>query len=886
MFGRQGSGATPVEKLTEELSKKTIQMDMMETTLNKTKHELEETKKLVAELRKEKAAKASLCTKLEETTEKLKKDVKQKEYAVTSLQEQIQSLKSKPVARSASRSESPGFLRSSFSERSPSSSTVSIGEEGSSQAASELMRQVEDLKKEVETLRAAGTTKMRSPLASSTGFGASPQVLDANRVRALNDEVSTWKDRSESLMSELQSTKRRLAAMENEYSMSQELVAQAQDAKEKAESRYKSAQEEVMQLRELAAQDSSALKSQLRQSQGLAARHASDADEVASHADALQKKIDALVTEREAMERAKDEALALANKAKDSARTALADKDLLSKELDEKVVSFASLKAKYDSLEASKRASDAQFEALCAKLNAAHSVAQMNEANAQAMAGTASKAEMDASQLLKRLEATQERCDAAELSMEGLRAQLESTQEELKAKCDEHNQLSNAFEEATTKMAALSVDGGEKNAQKNAALSANALLEEKISVLEKDVASRDATIKDLTQEMDSLNTLLIQRTKDLEHTELLLSNAKSAVESVTEKSALNASDFESHTSTIVDDLEKMKERAEKAERDAREAQELQVHAVSATKQATQSLDAVKQELEDHKELLRAESDRADALSDLLEHREEELKALRQEIAELKSKSNQAEDLLLDAEQSGKKMDSLHAQLTAANEDVVGLKDELESKQTEISQLIAVQKDKERKIESLEGAHADLCAQMEDLRSSLTETEDKLGQFEQRALQAEMKASDAQSLARDFEIAKEDAEKSTESLQQELEKAKEEIHALQRDGVTGADDSRDAAHASDAEEHVKELRSRVDQLEKLLEDEKNKSQNLEADLKTEKRRANAAAMKAAGLDASANTADQDPPADTGNARDDGHAHVVSKVVSSIFDKYRK
>lgn len=52
MFGRQGSGATPVEKLTEELSKKTVQMDMMETTLNKTKHELEETKKLVAELRK------------------------------------------------------------------------------------------------------------------------------------------------------------------------------------------------------------------------------------------------------------------------------------------------------------------------------------------------------------------------------------------------------------------------------------------------------------------------------------------------------------------------------------------------------------------------------------------------------------------------------------------------------------------------------------------------------------------------------------------------------------------------------------------------------------------------------------------------------------------
>ena len=820
-----------------------------------------------------------MCTKLEETTEKLKKDLKQKDYAVTSLQEQIQSLKSKPVARTASRSDSPGFLRSSFSDRSPSSSTVSVGEEGSSHAASELMKQVEDLKREVETLRAAGPTKLRSPLSSSTGFGASPQVLDASRVRALNDEVSTWKDRSESLMSELQSTKRKLAAMETEYSMSQNLVAQAQDAKEKAESRYKSAQEEVVQLRELAAQDSSALKSQLRQSQGLAARHASDADEVSSHADALQRRIEALVTEREAMEMAKDEALAVANKAKDSARAALADKDMISKELDEKLVSFASLKAKYDSLEASKRASDAQFEALCAKLNAAHSAAQMNEVNAQAMAGSVSKAETDASLLLKRLEATQERCDAAELSMEALRAQLESTQEELKAKCEEQNQLTNAFEEATTKMAALSVDGGEKNAQKNAALSANALLEEKMSVLERDVASRDATIKDLTQELDSLSMLLDQKTKDLEHTELLLSNAKSAVESVTEKSAMNASDFESHKSTIVDDLESMKERAEKAERDAREAQESQVHAVAATKQASESLNTVKQELEDHKELLKAESDRADALSDLLEHREEELKTLRQEIAEWKSKANQSDDLLVEAEQSRKKIDSLNALVAAANDDIEALKDEIESKQEEITQLIAIQKDKERKIESLEGSNVDICGQLEDLRNSLTETEDKVGQFEQRALQAEMKASDAQNHARDFELAKEDAEKSLESLRQDLKRANEEILALQREGV--ADDSPDATHASEAEEQVRELRVRIDKLEKLLEEEKDKSQNLEADLKTEKRRANAAAMKAAGLDATPSV-DQDPPADSGDAQ----AHVVSKVISSIFDKYKK
>ena len=54
MFGRHGSmsGGNSVEKLSAELSKKTLQMDMMETTLNKIKEELEQSKKMVADLRK------------------------------------------------------------------------------------------------------------------------------------------------------------------------------------------------------------------------------------------------------------------------------------------------------------------------------------------------------------------------------------------------------------------------------------------------------------------------------------------------------------------------------------------------------------------------------------------------------------------------------------------------------------------------------------------------------------------------------------------------------------------------------------------------------------------------------------------------------------------
>lgn len=51
-----------MEKLSAELSKKTVQMDMMETTLYKVKEELEQSKKALADLRKVRVF--VLCTEL------------------------------------------------------------------------------------------------------------------------------------------------------------------------------------------------------------------------------------------------------------------------------------------------------------------------------------------------------------------------------------------------------------------------------------------------------------------------------------------------------------------------------------------------------------------------------------------------------------------------------------------------------------------------------------------------------------------------------------------------------------------------------------------------------------------------------------------------------
>ena len=55
MFSSRGGGSgggDTVEKLSAELSKKTLQMDMMETSLYKVKEELEQSKKALGDLRK------------------------------------------------------------------------------------------------------------------------------------------------------------------------------------------------------------------------------------------------------------------------------------------------------------------------------------------------------------------------------------------------------------------------------------------------------------------------------------------------------------------------------------------------------------------------------------------------------------------------------------------------------------------------------------------------------------------------------------------------------------------------------------------------------------------------------------------------------------------
>lgn len=845
------------------------------------------------------------CTKLEEANSKLLKENKQKDYAVSTLQEQVNAAKMKSSSRSpGSHSNSPGFLKSSFdgSSRSLQHSQVSVEKDISSSDTSALMEEIEQLKNEVDSLKSAAgeRSRVRSPLSASTGFGGPSGVLDVSRFKMLNEEVSTWKDRCESLMSELQTAKRKVASMESEVVKTRELLGQAQDAKLKAESQYRAARDEIVQLRDVSEQHSTALKSELKMSQGVAARHASDADTVSTHADSLQKRVQALLIEKEAMEKVKDDALSLANQAKAAARAAIAEKESVAKELDEKVVFIASLKARYDSLEASKRASDAQFEALHAKLESAYSAAQMNEANAAAIAGQALHAEDASAQLLQRLQAMQERCDAAELSMEASRAQIENLEETLKVKCEQYDQVVSDLEEATNKVEALTKNGAVTADQNNAVVLANSLLEQKVANLTQDLSDRDETIRRLTEQVDSLTNSVSQLMEDTQEKDLLLENAGNALESVKSKSEMNTTGLETQANDLIGQLEIEKERADKAEENAREARALHLNAMEATKKLKATLAFKDEEFENMREMLKAESERSDALSELMSNRDEDIKLLRQEVADLKAKVSQADDLLLEGGDGMEKLDAMHANLVRAQEEIATLKDDVEEKAKELQQSLSIRKDKDRKIESLEAAITDLNSQVQYVGKSLEETEDKLRNYEERALQAEMNASDAKSLARDYELAKLDAEKEIESLSQSLDSAKKELRELQeeRSGVPHHDVS--FGNTTSFEDDIASLKERISILEKHLSEEKKKTESLENDLRTERRRANAAAMKAAGLAASdpspqttedvgqANTAPSPVTTAVPGVTRENEAHetnaVVKDLVSSIFVKF--
>jgi len=530
--------------------------------------------------------------------------------------------------------------------------------------ASSLQQEVESLQKEVEMLRAAAksTTSNRSFLGASD-VNAS---LDMKRIRGLKDEVETWKTRAENLMSELKVTQRKQAAAEAEAERTRSLASQTQDGKMKAEIQLKSAQQELSQLREHAVEDYNTLKSQLKRSEGVAARHASDADTVASHAQSLQKKIEALRDENASLDASAKDAIARMEEAKNAVKNLESEKLALSQILDEKTIALSALQAQIESLESSKRTAEDQYESLCAKLSAAHSAAVLNESNAAMLSSKMNQAVETENELALRLKATQERCDAAELAMEALKSQLEASNEELATKSTEHKQVVEALEDSRMKLAAISLGEIETSAERNAALTSSEILKKKVETLEETLSAKEEAINELLKKIEVLETDLKESEKQKGEMDVLLGNAEGALSTVKARSAEESLVKESETGRLVQELEIANARAEAAERLAKETEHLHKTAVDALVKVEAEMQEVKAELAESQLLIKSESERVQVHSQLLEDKEDDASRLHAEVSKLKSQIADMEEHVREAVDKEIELKNLHQSLLSGN----------------------------------------------------------------------------------------------------------------------------------------------------------------------------------------------------------------------------
>eukprot|EP00890_Picochlorum_soloecismus_P003204 jgi/Picsp_1/3885/NSC_01397-R1_hypothetical protein CHLNCDRAFT_58975 [Chlorella variabilis] len=880
-----GSNPT-IEKLSAEVGKKTRQIDMLESSINRLTSELEVSKKTIQEIKKENTLKASSLAKLEETNGKLAKEVKQREHAMVSLQSQVEGLKAKSSPRGAGRSPrmvSPVLGARVSSDRSSDRPSCGSGAEEQqadlSVRASSLQQEVKSLQKEVDMLRAAA--KSSSSNRSFLGSSDVNSSVDMKRIRGLKDEVETWKTRAENLMSELKVTQRKQAAAEAEAERTRNLAAQAQDGKMKAEIQLKSAQQELSQLREHVVEDYNTLKSELKRSEGVAARHASDADTVASHAQSLQRKIEALRDENTSLDASAKDAVTRMEEAKSAVKSLESEKVTLSQMLDEKTIALSALHAQIESLEASKRTSEDQYESLCAKLGAAHSAAVLNESNTAILAGKMNQAVETENELASRLRATQERCDAAELAMEALKSQVEASREELLTKSTEHKQVVEALEESRMKLAAATLGETETSAEKNAAVTSSEILKKKVETLEETVSTKEETIDELLKKVEVLESDLKESGKQKAEMELLLGNAEGALGTVKTRSAEETLLKESETERLVQELEIANARAEAAEKFAKEAEHLHKNAVDALGKVEAELQEVKSELAESELLIKSESERVQVHSQLLDDKEDDASRLQAEVAKLKSQIADMEEHVREAVDKEVELKKLHESLLSGNEELSMLQDQLQESQKKYEHALSIQREKENDVYNFESRNREMELQMENMRHEVDASQEKLQEFERKIVETDVKMSDLRSQAREYELEAKEAKHDAEEARKESDQLKEELRELQKQlssgmMATGAGEAKPAVSA-DAEQA---LLQKISHLESEVSKKDEELVAAKDEVKVERRRASAAAMKAAGIDDISHTGEEKLVIDSEESTDS----VVNSLVTSIFAKF--
>jgi chromosome segregation ATPase len=333
---------------------------------------------------------------------------------------------------------------------------------------------------------------------------------------------------------------------------------------------------------------------------------------------------------------------------------------------------------------------------------------------------------------------------------------------------------------------------------------------------------------------------------------------------------------------LVQELEIANARAEAAEKLARETEHLHKCAVDALKKVEVELQEAKSELAESHLLIKSESERVQVHSQLLEDKEDDASRLTAEVAKLKAQIADMEEHVREAVDKDMELKKLHESLLSGNEEVSMLRDELQESQKKYEHALAIQRAKESELSNFESRNRELEQQMENMHHEVEASQEKLQEFERKIVETDIRMSDLRSQAREYELEAKDAKRNAEETRKECDNLKEELLELQKQVSGGmmltGDGEAESAVSADAEQ---ELLQKISDLESEVSKKDEELMAAKDEVKVERRRASAAAMKAAGIEDISQAEEEKLVIDSEESTDS----VVNNLITSIFAKYK-
>ena len=608
--------------------------------------------------------------------------------------------------------------------------------------------------------------------ASST-VGGMCSSFDVNRAAELRQEATDWRNRSESLMTELKNVQDDLIKSRIEEQKLNGKCAQLSETKTRLEKDLKRAQDEIESLHGLGDQTTNNMRQKLQKKEEeyltLIEEHELQSEDLAiakRKLEQYQKDINnkdySLQSLKDQIEKLKKEAEQL-NAEKDNMSKLLSDRgsELLetkrelkekNQELERREYQCTDLMNQLQSLRGEK--ADAEAESRLLSKHQDESSGQLSEAAAQ-------------------LKATRERAERAETSAKQLEKQVaeaRAAQVEMEIKLKETvDALEAAQDEVSARTENLRATGDDSDAYKAQICKLEGKLAEVTAELEAEKKAMDK----LSAEFDTARFDADERNKALDDASGRLCEAEKAIGNAKTRMGQDLDELKSLLDSKSGECEDLMQRINALEESLKDSNLQRGLADQRAEQLIAELEKAKSEQDRLKNQLIATSAQAEEL-------EEDVKKRDYELGDAGKKLAQTEALMVQIRGLTSQMHEGQAALAGATEQISSINDELDAakaalceKQEALDKAHGAVADKDRKMTALETELRQQQHAVKLLERRIQEREDKAFEAESGMTAVQVEISDLKSALREREMQVQDLHKEVENAQKEADLAKRE-----------------------------------------------------------------------------------------------------------------